>query len=485
MVARQQLGEIFLGVTPKPIRDYIRTVLSEARHDYETLVIPCAGRFSVAEAAIQAGWAPSRIQTSDVSLFSSIIGTIASGRQVQELGVTFHDEFEVYSRYLEGPLAGGAILFCQKLAQLDDNKYFERVVVNELLRNPDCYIEQLQSNLEVLTGSLSGISYQLKDVRDHLREYTDNPSVCCYINPPSFSRGYQKMFDTGGRIKWRDPRIAEFDTKTGRAEIYKLTLDKAALSFIFRGRQMEPGMEPFAVFACEGKGRVDYVLCNRPHEARAIVKRRPETKITSANLPFLPDDYEIKLDSKIAFKEVTKGQALYYRDLFAHKLGVTKAERYFVALLDGYLMAVFGMFFSEVQRGVSGKVYETFGFCVPNKRYPRLNRLFMTAIVCEDARKIFQAHCHGALRDVDYFQTTCISTTPEQKTHRGSLELLSREIWTDGIRYKLVYGGPFKPWGFDKVLANWFDRMRNVQKQTNRDMGVDPRPNGKPGTSED
>jgi hypothetical protein len=96
----------------------------------------------------------------------------------------------------------------------------------------------------------------------------------------------------------------------------------------------------------------------------------------------------------------------------------------------------------------------------------------MTCICNETARKYFSDQCHGALREVERFQTTCISTTPEQKSHRSTgLKLISREPWGDG-RFKLVYGGSFRPWTMKQTIEEWLKKMRNVEKQTGKSMGV-------------
>ncbi|MGE5510361.1 MAG: hypothetical protein ACM31O_03805 [Bacteroidota bacterium] len=474
MVARHQLGEIFLGVTPGSIRSYMGEVLASARNHYDRLIIPCAGRFTIAETAVAAGWDPARIACSDVSLFSSLIGYTASGRELADLNVIFSDELTPLQTYARTRMEGGAVLLGIKLCQLRTDKYFERVVYDEVWRGLDKHVAQLQEQLDRMAGNLKGIAYELADVRDVVSRHAADPKAILYVNVPSFAKGYSKLFDTRGMIGWADPKIPEFDSATARPALTQTVMGATALGFMFRGRHMDEGLEDKAVFAVEGKGRVDYVLCNRPAEAKRMALGKKETRIGSAKIAFLPDDYEITVDSVIRFVEISKSEALYYRDLFAHKLGVTRAERYYMATLDGYLMAVFGMHFSEVQRGVSGRVYETFGFCVPNSRYPRLNRLFMTAIVCGEARATFQAHCHGSLKDVSYFQTTCISTTPEQKTHRGSLPLLLRELRPDG-RYKLVYGGDFKPWDFRETIARWIERMANVQRETKKSMGVNER----------
>ena len=75
-------------------------------------------------------------------------------------------------------------------------------------------------------------------------------------------------------------------------------------------------------------------------------------------------------------------------------------------------------------------------------------------------------------REVERVQTTCISTTPEQKSHRSTgLKLTLRETMPDG-RFKLVYGGPFQKHTHAERIQCWIERMRNVEKQTGKTMGI-------------
>jgi hypothetical protein len=66
-------------------------------------MILCAGRLTLAEAAIDAGWRPEELETSDITPFSSIIGYMASGQELDTLAIMFADEFhDLYVRAREG-----------------------------------------------------------------------------------------------------------------------------------------------------------------------------------------------------------------------------------------------------------------------------------------------------------------------------------------------------------------------------------------------
>lgn len=327
--------------------------------------------------------------------------------------------------------------------------------------------------------------YLRKDrvVREHALRFAHDPAAVLYINPPGFAKGYAKMFNTKGRIAWADPQIPEFEPKSGRADLYRMLMDAPPLVFFFRSKAPEPGYAHHAVFSVEKGATADYVLCSRPAEVPLHVKAKKQTKVRPGKLPLLPFDHVITADSQIVFHETRKEIALYYRDLFAHKLGVTRAERYYLATIDGYLFAVFGMFFANSsdkwKAYARGQVvYEVFGFTVPSKRYPRLNHLFMCSIVSEAARRFFSDDAYGSLQEFKVFQTTCISTTPEQKSHRATgLKLIEKRQRPDG-RYHLVYAGPFRKETMAETIRRWLKMMENVERTTGKPMGVTMVPPG-------
>ena len=70
----------------------MRDALHGALEHYDRVVIPCAGRFTLAEAAVDAGWDASKLHLSDITPFSSLIGYMAAGKDLNGLGVTFAPE---------------------------------------------------------------------------------------------------------------------------------------------------------------------------------------------------------------------------------------------------------------------------------------------------------------------------------------------------------------------------------------------------------
>jgi hypothetical protein len=737
MTTRQAAGQIFLGVTPRPMRSYLLERFREAKDKHQRLVLPCSGRFTDAETAVNAGWDPARIEASDISLFSSLIGYRAAGKSTGALGVRFSEFLADFQEYVGTPLETAAVMLGLKVCQLNQNNNYDAEIIEELLTNRANYLNQMFESTEGLINRLKGINYEIRDVLDHWESGTQDPNACCYVSPPGYclaqhqriltadlrwvacgdlkvgdeilafdehvpdghrlrrwrwgtvtrsdpmrvecvrvhlengesivctpdhpwltnrysyvlghrdwvpaselmmepyghrkarvgqciskgltpwsradsfdagwlsgmfdgegyislapgdgsgscnlaiaqkegpildralyllrehgfkatvyskpelktaavdvqggfpevlralgtyapqrllanlrkadisrqslrapngtsamvqvmevepiglqdiqsittstatyvgegylmhnSKGYEKMFDTKGAIKWAQPSIPEFDYKAGRPKIYNMTLAAKGLAFVQAAWDMTDYVGDRIVFYWEGPAHGEYLACNRSDEVEHVRIFAKETEIRPAKIPLMPIDYEIREDSKVSIVQTKREHALYYRDLFAHKLGVTRSESYYLMLIDGYIFGVFGMFFDKVTRGQLPQVSETFGFNVPSNRYPRLNRLLMTVLVSQQTRSLFKTLMPSALLDVEFFQTTCIATTPEVKANRGLLKIVERYQRPDG-RWYINYRTPFHPWDWQGAVKKWLGDMKRQEQATGRNL---------------
>lgn len=80
---------LFLGITPSGARNYVATQVAALSKPFHNA---WAGRFSVVEAAVEAGVLPQGIFASDISFFSSIIGYLADPtKKLGALGIRILD----------------------------------------------------------------------------------------------------------------------------------------------------------------------------------------------------------------------------------------------------------------------------------------------------------------------------------------------------------------------------------------------------------
>lgn len=72
----QNPGSFFVGGTLVPAEQKFLKVLLETavKSGYNRFVEPCAGTFAMSHLAVQAGFKPSQIENSDVSMMTTIMG---------------------------------------------------------------------------------------------------------------------------------------------------------------------------------------------------------------------------------------------------------------------------------------------------------------------------------------------------------------------------------------------------------------------------
>jgi hypothetical protein len=455
-------GDIFLGNLPAQGRGFLKSFLEKSRSDFSRLIIPAVGKFAGAEVAVSAGWRPEDIYTSDVSLFSSVVGYFLAGKDLRDL--------EIDGAEGETP---AEILYSIKLSVLENNRksYYDTIMLRDMKKRKEEHLNSLNFGLTNIQGTIGGINYEAADLYAHMnQENLAKADNLIYVNPPGYAKGYEKMYDTGGAITWKEPEYNLFEPVEGHAALQFMAKDSKALVLRYKGKDITGESPDGPIFANEHrKGRTEYMIANYPEWAEKYVDRTafpaPLLKIEPSQYPILPEGYEIKEDSTVACKIVPANQALYYRDLFAHRLGATRSELHYVMLVDGYICGVFGIHRQDFNRGnrkKDGKLYieETYGFSPPNRKYHRLNRLLMMIITTQE----FQyGHFTTNVYRPDGLATTCLARYPELKTNRGILKLVSRKKMPNGI-FHLRYLADARDESYGDTLKRWLQNIPPPKK---------------------
>ncbi len=444
------LENIFLGHTPREQRNYIILVLSYLSNRYHKVIIPAVGQFTLAKCAIEAGYKPENIYTSDISLFSTLLGFLLEGKPILNIPFSLNEAFkEDFNSFNSDEERVAFLFWLMKLAQLEKVKY-RPMLYRDLLENRNKYMQTLLSEVNTFKQIYSGIHYEIEDLRKVVFNQDDDSVVI--VNPPVISKGYTKMFDFGDYIQF-NPTIEEFNF---RKEYIPLFEESKKLSYPviwYRYRDVKGIDKNNIIYAKEyDVNKVDYWLINKPEVLDGFPYKNFVASFKRKNLrpysaPLFSQNDEIKPDSEIKFVQVPEEVALYYRDLFAHKLGTTKAEVYYLMLIDGKVYSVVGFMVGGCLKLKTDKAYENFGFSVANYKYPHENRLLMLMITSKDMQKVFHDTISSKNRiyTINGIKTTCLSTKRSIKTHRGILNRVFRE--------KL-------PNGFYRIQAetNWHDR---------------------------
>jgi hypothetical protein len=158
------LPSLFLGITPAQARQHLLPLMKAARSKYPRVVVPCAGRFTGPLIALKAGYPPDAIHASDVSLFSSLIGYLAAGTDVRQLGavVALPDvpELETCANETADQLEhAAAVLLAMKVATTPGKNAYARMLRQDLVSDWRRHLEKLKSHLKLLSEQLKGIHY--------------------------------------------------------------------------------------------------------------------------------------------------------------------------------------------------------------------------------------------------------------------------------------------------------------------------------------
>lgn len=165
------------------------------------------------------GWSQEQIEASDVSLFSALMGYAITGRDLSALGVCLDGE--------QIPLSGDPIRDAATLimeltyarAEVRMGSYYWRETVKAIRSNHQANLGKVAGTLARTAERLRGISFRPLDMMDHLAEVRDDLQVLVYISPPTYKAGYEKMFDTAGRITWNEPAYTVLDPAKFQGEL--------------------------------------------------------------------------------------------------------------------------------------------------------------------------------------------------------------------------------------------------------------------------
>ena len=163
------VNTLFLGVTTSPARDFVGDLA--ARGNHPAYYLPCVGRCATLAALRGRGVPAERIQASDISLFSSVIGYLADpSRTLADLGIQLLGDNQ---QFVDGASSAteqaAGVLLAVKYAQVSTAHQYGINVRRELRTRLQHYRGHIQECLEKLLDKIRGIHYDIADVGCVLR----------------------------------------------------------------------------------------------------------------------------------------------------------------------------------------------------------------------------------------------------------------------------------------------------------------------------
>lgn len=469
----QNPGALFMGTLVSQEQKFLKPLLENARKaGYTRVVEPCAGAFAMSHLAVQAGFKGEQIEASDVAMFTSIMGYAIMGKTLEDLEIKaegFTDE------EMKDPATA---LFAQiylRTAKQAGKDYFHNILLDLHYRREE-HIKDINEQLQRARDSLKGMSYRPLDMWEHLDEVLDDEHTIVIANPPTYTAGFEKWYDTGGKMTWKEPKYGIFDVKTGLKDLYEKCQNAKALVLCYE--ENEPyktaGAPIFARYGVRAGVNV-YITSNRPEEATDLAKGKKITRPNEGHLEplecsMLPRDYVITPESKIQTCVIERVNAQYYRQLWTHNFVGSAAPINMAVLIDGKIAGVFGIDKAALTMGafgtqVSDAVFLMYGMTVPHKTY-RLGRLLT---MLAQNRAFIDSICNDIEREKAHrLKTVQMTKYPEAKEMRGVMKL-TKKIPDKKMGFRLTYESEFKNRNEQETLAEWLakeDRWRTERQKT-------------------
>jgi hypothetical protein len=428
------------------------------------------GSFAATLVAATAGWKPQEMYTSDITLYSSIVGVCVSGGDLAALGITLDgNPLELP----DGPLAaqGAHALWVQLKARMEarpDAVYWQNVI-DDLNDHQADHTAAIRKQLDGLMTRLKGIDYCPMDMWEHAKAVLDDEHAVLLAAPPTYTAGFERFFDTHGRLGWDEPAYDVFDPETGFRDWVEMVDGAKCLSLCLQEGKTRQSAHPKPVFARpNGPGRTCYVLANRPEEifglmgGPKVAMRTNASDIEPSGFPPLPFEWEPHDGAKVQVFPVKSAVADYYRGLWMHRLTAIAGPANLLVILDGYAAGIIGYSIDPISRPYSMQskwgrhILLRFAIGAPHS-YLRATRLAtLLALQRGTARvglgpgsQIFYAASNG-LVTVEY------TKRDEAKGLRGLMKREAKEPHEDG--YKLTYAAPWQDKSDEEVLADFLTK---------------------------
>ena len=357
MAKFQNPGAFFLGTLVPAEQKFLKPLIENARKQgYTKFVEPCSGAFAMSHLAVQSGFKPTEIEASDVSMFTSIMGYAIMEKSLEEL------ELRADGFTTEELMDPAIALYAWKVLSTTKNAgkdYFYNMLLDLQYRREE-HIVALREQLDRAKKLLQGFCYRSLDMWKHMNEVLDDPHCLVIANPPTYTAGFEKWYDTGGKMSWKEPKYEIFDPKTGIKQFMDLCKDARCLVMCYEESEphMTAGSPVFARYGVRNGINV-YLTTNRPDEATALARgkkitRPSESKLEKLECSMLPRDYEITEKSKVELCQVERAEAQYYRQLWTHNFVGSSAPINVAVLIDGKIAGVFGVDKSALTMGAFG-----------------------------------------------------------------------------------------------------------------------------------
>jgi len=467
---KQVTGAFFLGTLVQSEQKFVKKILLNAKaNGYTRFIEPCSGAFALAHLAVQSGFKQEDIETSDVTLFSSLYGYGITKKPLDELQITATG---FTAEELQDHATAMYALMYLKTSAMSGSDYIY-ALLRDMQERREFHIQTINDQLERARTLLQGMNYRPLDMYDHLKECLDDEKAIVVINPPTYKAGFEKWYDTKGHVTWKEPEYGIFDPVTGLTELMLETCANSKALVICYEENSVGATAGYPVFARYGvrKGINVYLTTNNPELCVRLsegkhIDRGNETELKPMKCSILPSTHVVNEKSKFEFMEIEAKHAQYYRSIWTHNFVGSRGQFNIGIFIDGFIAGVFG-FNLTMAATLLDNALIMYGV-TPKHETLRLNRLLtMLAVNMETLGSVVKDY---NLKHVKGVQTTQMTKYPESKEMRGLMKLVAKDKGKLG--YKLTYFSEIKVRTKQQTLIEFLKREATWLKERSKEKSL-------------
>lgn len=483
---------LFLNTWDSAERKFMGPLLRDLRAaGYTRYVEPFSAAMVMPTVAREFGWEPAQMVTSDVSLFAAIAGYACSGRDLQELEVKL-DGSLIEIAGLPPETQAAMLLWYQLVARMEKRAAevdYWREMVADLYFRRHAHMATIERDVKTMIERLGGLEFRLESIWRTLGidlegdDLLNDPHAVVVCNPPTYKGGYEKFFDTAGRLTWKEVPYEVWDPEPHQSQLAESMRHVKALCLV--QQQARPR-------ACAGDpvyarhlspGQYVYVWSNRPAEVLELtggprVVPRAKGDMVPYDAPPVEPDTELLPDSQVRVVAVPQGVAMHYKQRWLHRLAGAEGAYNWLVLVDGRVAGVGGYSFKAIQTpypGVDAKIWAgaiIMRFALGAPHDLRLTRL-VTRIALQRETLLLVAKTLPSVMlmaaGADKIVTTEYTRHPEAKSLRGLMKLADRsKAKPDG--FKLVYWADLGDVTAQEAYEAWWaDEQRYLAKRQKKE----------------
>lgn len=454
----------FVGNTNPKEKQFEKRLLKNAKKKgYTKFIEPCSGELAMCQLAIEAGFTD--IEASDITLFSTLMGYYVEEKGIEELEV----EVEGIGRCNDVV----EILYYLLLFRLkkQEGKFYFDNLIEDVETKKEWHKEKIKETLDKAKKVFGGkVKYEPLDMVEHLKRYMYDEKAVVIMNFPTYKGGYEKHFDVGDKIKWKEPEYAMFDPSCDKEKIKEMLADaKCLVLFYEEAYPNETCFDPVYVRFGAREGMNTYITTNDLCKASELIEGKcavwlNDKALTPLPYPIIDKDYVFTEKSEVKVIPATTENCNYYRKLFTHNFTGSSSDSGFAVIVDNKVLGVFGYskaFSSFFGDGSNEDLFLLFGMAKSVNGF-RPNRLLtMLAMtkeiafrICDDLEKFSYKNLKSAM----------ISKYPESKQMRGIMKMSNRTFDKTLHMYRLEYLAELTDHNIEEVYKLWLKKEKEYKK---------------------